>query len=244
MRDYLRAAAERAADARGVRARVHGGRPAADAGRRRGRRCRSASETVEHLGASDRVPRSRDELHRRRRTWSACRPARSVRASTTSGSPSACSSPARRGRMRGCSAPRMPSSRPLRPSRRAGRRSDDAQRSAMQGGHDAVEGALPLRRHAVGRLRRRDALERHVQAAHAEPALARRLRHPRRHPAHPRAARRGTSIPATFMVPGQVDRRASRRVPRRSRALRRRGRLPRLLPRERARASRSTRSAS
>ena len=43
----------------------------------------------------------------------------------------------------------------------------------------------------------------------------------------------GHGIPATFMVPGPGHRRAPRRV-QRHQALRRRGRLPRLLPRERA----------
>ncbi len=76
-----------------------------------------------------------------------------------------------------------------------------------------MEGALPLRRDALGRLRRRDALERHVQAAHAEPALARRLRHPRGHPAHPRAARRARD-PCDVHGARPGHRRAPRRVQR------------------------------
>ena len=55
IRDYLRAAAERARMRAGVRARVHGGRPDPDAGQSRHRRCRSAARSP---STSERASRS------------------------------------------------------------------------------------------------------------------------------------------------------------------------------------------
>ena len=69
----------------------------------------------------------------------------------------------------------------------------------------------------------------------AEPAVARRLRHPRRHAAHPAPAR-GPRHPRDVHGAGPGHRRPPGRVPRHQ-GVRRRGRPPRLLPRERARAA-------
>ena len=182
------AARMRAAFARAVR----GGRPAPDAGLRRARRCRSAARS-RRASRSERSP-FRELVMSYTTPQDLARPAglrRSGRASTSSGSPIGVQftgAPWEDATVLGA-AHAVFEATPAVQDALAGDL-DDARRSPTRGGHDALEGALPLRRDDLGRLRRRDALERHVQAAHAEPAVARRLRHPRGHPAHPRAARR------------------------------------------------------
>ena len=98
------------------------------------------------------------------------------------------------------------------------------------------KGEPPVRGHPVGRLRRRDALERHLQAADPEPAVTGRLRRPCRAAADPCAARQARD-PGDVHGAGAGRRRAPGRLRRDRRARPPRGRLPRLLPRERARAA-------